>query len=269
MADRAAALRCLGLPSAVIAAIMEATKHPAEKTIRLAKGDRVVAMASRPTTGPHKGDILVERRVLVDFVPTGTRGIGFYARVEVWSVSVNGTVYTIGLPEVCNNWLIVSIRSEARPKKVIVRAVPPAPPQCVEVSFNAPIGGEVRWGVASAEGALPPSACNAQRQGTEEATAWYGECGVCTAAMEYFHRILGAHAEVYQKFLYRVRAHEQIISFSTAIWRRTFYACLYYPDGSKSCGVYVNPQGAGAWAGRSRVAIPDDLWEKDDGHCPQ
>ncbi|MBU2158910.1 hypothetical protein KJ848_01875, partial [Patescibacteria group bacterium] len=46
----------------------------------------------------------------------------------------------------------------------------PAPPsrteeRCVELHFNAFVGGDVRWGVGSLNGALAPSECNAIRQG--------------------------------------------------------------------------------------------------------
>ncbi len=248
MRTRESAFQKLGLPPAVIALLMKATEKPGEK-MRLTVGDRLAAMLS---TGG-----VVHRNVRVDFVAPPVSGkMEYAAPAQQWQVSWHGKIYTVILPEICNNW-----------STLIPIPIPtPAPAGCVELTFNAPVGGHIRWGVGSTEGPLPPSKCNAERQGSSAWTAWTGECDVCTPALRYIRSILGSTAEVPHKYLYAVTARTQTLRFSTAIWSRVIYLCLEYPDGSQTCGVYMRPQD---WKGRRNVIIPDALWMKDNGKCPQ
>ncbi|MHB1162935.1 MAG: hypothetical protein ACYCZZ_00170 [Minisyncoccota bacterium] len=174
------------------------------------------------------------------------------AKAFEWSYVYEGKTYLWDIPLVCFNesWRF----GHGFPAE-----------KCVELSFNAPVGGNVRWGVGSTEGPLPPSACNAQRQDSLAWTAWLGECDVCIPALGDIRGILGATAEIPHKYLYPAIARKQTLRFSTAIWSRVVYICLEYPDGTQTCGVYMRPQD---WRGRYHADIPDNLWIKDDGNCP-
>jgi hypothetical protein len=143
---------------------------------------------------------------------------------------------------------------------------PVAREECVEITFfRAPVGGHVRWGVGTRTGPLPPDACNAQRQGDESWTAWYGECDVCVPALGLIGRFLGGSAQVPHKYLYPVTHEKQTLRFSKAIWQDVVYICLEFQDRTDTCGVYMRPQD---WKGRHRVELPDELWRKNDGNCP-
>ena len=170
-----------------------------------------------------------------------------------------GKIYTLYLPLECFNW------SWAYGPTPTVVQLPPLVEKCVELSFNAPVGGKVRWGVASATGPLPPSVCNAQKQGNGEWTAWTGQCDECTSAIEYIQGILGDKAEVYHKYLFNVTETRQTIRFSIAVWADVVYICLEGADGSRTCGVYERPQD---WDGAYHVEIPDELWKSDE-NCPE
>ena len=176
------------------------------------------------------------------------------AKAFEWSYVYEGKLYLWDIPLVCFNesWRF------GQPV--------PSAERCVELSFNAPVGGLVRWGVGSVEGPLPPTRCNAQRQDSGAWTAWQGQCDICVPAIGYIRGILGDTAEIPHKYLYPVTGTRQTLRFSTAIWSRVVYLCIAYPDGSQSCGVYMRPQD---WKGRHHVVIPDELWHKDEGNCPQ
>ena len=178
------------------------------------------------------------------------------AKALSWTFAYEGKTYVLYLPLVCFNWSWQSGPAAA-----------PALPQekCVELSFDAPVGGNVRWGVGSTKGPLPPSVCNAQRQGSLAWTAWLGDCDICNPDLGYIRGILGSTAEIPHKYLYPVLARRQTLRFSTAIWSRVVYICLEYPDGTQTCGVYMRPQD---WRGRYHVDIPDSFWIRDDGNCP-
>lgn len=151
------------------------------------------------------------------------------------------------------------------------RAVPPQK-KCVELSFDAPVGGYVRWGVGTLAGrSLLADECNAQRQGDGPWVSWYGECDTCIPAIGYIRKTIGGTAQIYQKFLYPVKQVKQTLRFSTEVWANLVYICL--EDGGvvagrkigiHSCGVYMRPQD---WQGRYRVEIPDALWVWGD--CPK
>ncbi|MEK7114231.1 MAG: hypothetical protein AAB850_01640 [Patescibacteria group bacterium] len=142
---------------------------------------------------------------------------------------------------------------------------PVSPPikRCVELVFNAPIGGHVRWGIGTLAGrALLADECNAQRQDDGSWVSWYGECDICTPAIGYIRGAIGGTAQVFQKFLYPVMHTKQTLRFSTEIWTNLAYVCLD-ASGTQSCGVYMRPQD---WKDRYRVEIPDALWVW--GNCP-
>ena len=144
-------------------------------------------------------------------------------------------------------------------------APPPAEERCVELHFNAFVGGKVRWGVGSLNGALAPSECNAIRQGDGAWKAWGGECDECVPAIGYISQTLGGTAQVPHRYLYDVEERHQTIRFSTEVWEKTVYICLEDANGRRSCGVYTRRQD---WHGRYSVEISDSLWILDDGHCP-
>lgn len=244
MRTRESAFQKLGLPAPVVKLLMEATQKPGEK-IRLVNGDRLSAMMS-------KGSI-VHRNVTVVFVKPPISGKMEYAvPAEKWQVSWQGKTYTVILPEICNNWSSI--------------AGPPLPPQkkCVELTFNAPVGGHVRWGVGTLAGrSLLADECNAQRQGDGPWVSWYGECDICIPAIGYIRETIGGNARVFQKFLYPVTHTKQTIRFSTEVWANLVYICLEDASGRQSCGVYMRPQD---WKGQYRVDIPDGMWVW--GTCP-
>ena len=243
METRESAFRKLGLSEPVVALLMKATEKPGEK-IRLTNGDHLSAMLS-------KGGV-VHHQVVVTFVKPPISGkMEYAAPAEQWQVSWQGKIYTVILPEICNNW------------SALIPA--PAPAQCVELTFNAPIGGHVSWGIGTTTGPLPPDACNAQRQDNEPWTAWYGQCDACLPAIGYVQGVLGDSALIPIKYLYPVTEKKQVLRFSTAIWNAVVYICLEDSEGVRKCDVYMRPQD---WRGRYHVDIPDALWLKDDGNCP-
>jgi len=173
------------------------------------------------------------------------------AKARSWIFAYEGKTYVLYLPYVCFNW------------SWTFGTPVPIPEKCVELSFNAPIGGFVRWGIASDKGPLPPSICNAQRQGDGEWKSWYGKCDDCirSPAMNNFIReILSDKAEIYHKYLYTVTEQNQTLRFSTDIWTDVVYICLEYPDGTRTRGVYTRPQD---WKGQYTLFIQDSFWVSD------
>jgi hypothetical protein len=138
------------------------------------------------------------------------------------------------------------------------------PDKCVEIEFNAPVGGKVRWGVASTNGPLLPSICNAQRQGDGPWTAWLGQCDICIrtlGSMMFIRTILGGQADIPHKFVYKVTDTHQTLRFTTAIWADVVYICLEYPDWSQTMGVYIRPQDWGK--GQYEFFVQDRFWVSD------
>ena len=249
MKSRESAFHKLGFPQPVIALFIEETKKPGEKT-RLVVGSKLSAMLS------HRGAV-IHKDVVVAF-GSPIKGMEYAAPAEEWQVQWEGRVFTLILPAVCYNW-------SAKVPMIDIFATVTPPEKCVELSFNAPVGGKVRWGVASASGPLPPSACDAQRQDNMPWSAWYGKCDDCVGAIGYIRGILGDKAEIYHKYLYAVIAPRQTLRFSTAIWMDLVYICLEYPDGRRTCGVYMRPQD---WKGAYKVTIKDSFWISDQ-NCPK
>jgi len=248
MRTREFAFSAMGLPDQVIAKLIRVTVEPGEK-IRIVNGDKFSAMISK------KG--VVHQDVVVAFVKPPISGkMEYTAPAEKWQVSLEGRIYTVILPEICNNW---SFNWTFAPPP------PPLPEKCVELSFNAPVGGKVRWGIASDHGPLLPSACNAQKQNEGPWTAWTGQCDDCVGAIDYIRGVIGEKAEIYHKYLYSVTAKRQTLRFSTAIWADLVYICLEYKDGKMTCGVYMRPQD---WKGQYSAFIQDTFWISDE-NCPK
>lgn len=255
MLRRREAFQCLGLPPDVIEKAMKATaEHKGEK-VRLVNEQYLDAMLST--------NCVKNSNVLIAFVKPPMGGMEYSAPAEQWEIKGDdGNIYLIFLPEVCNNWafrMVIPIRKDP----------------CVELTFRIPEGAtnaHVRWGVASNDGPLPPSACNAQKEGNGSWKAWYGECDECVPAYGYIRRTMGASATVPHRYYYKATAREQTIRFSTHIWDRLGYVCLEYTLNGRvvhTCGVYVPPgEGNGAWQRRHAVDIADSLWLVDNGKCP-
>lgn len=243
MRTREDAFRKMGLPAPVITQLMLATEKPGEK-VRIVVGDRLSAMMS-------KGGV-VHRDVVVAFVKPPISGrMEYAAPAEKWQVMWEGKIYIVILPEICYNWSSI--------------AGPPIK-KCVELVFNAPVGGHVRWGVGSISGPLPPDECNAQQQDNLAWTSWYGECDSCIPAIGYLRGILGGSAQIPHKYLYPVTHTKQTLRFSTEVWSKVAYICLEDASGKQSCGVYMRPED---WKNRYRAEIPDAMWLWDDANCPK
>lgn len=121
MKTREDAFRKLGFSEAVAASFMEATNSPGVK-VRIVNDDRFDAMLS-------KGGV-VHRDVVVAFKnPPKDDKMEFAAPAEKWEVSLSGTVYTLLLPEVCNNWTGIVPKLQ----KVVVRSLKPVAGSCPDV----------------------------------------------------------------------------------------------------------------------------------------
>lgn len=253
MKSRESAFHKLGFPQPVIKLFMKETEEPGQK-IRLTVGDKLSSMLSHGGTN-------VRKDVVVAF-GSPVKGMEYAAPAEEWQVQWEGRTFTVILPEVCYNWSakipLIDIFASA--------SAPAAPAEkCVELTFNAQIGGKVRWGDASNDGPLPPSACNAQRQGDGPWSAWLNKCDNCEGAIEYLRGILGPKTEIPHKFFYSVTAQKQTLRFSEAVLTDVVYICQEYADGKRTCGVYMRPQD---WKGAHKVTIKDSFWISDQ-NCPK
>ena len=255
MQTRESAFSAMGLPESVIADFLRATEKPGEK-IRLVNGDHLVAMMS-------KGGV-VHRDAVVAFAKPPVSGkMEYAAPAEKWQISWEGKIYSIVLPEICHNWGYGWTPAPIPP--TCPECPKPVVEKCVELSFNASVGGKVRWGVASNHGPLPPSVCNAQRQGDGPWTAWAGWCDDCIGAIDYIRGVIGGKGEIYHKYLYPVTATRQTLRFSTAVWADLVYICLEDANGKRTCGVYMRPQD---WKSSYNVNIQDVFWISD-ADCPK
>lgn len=148
----------------------------------------------------------------------------------------------------------------APPARVAV-VPPPPPPPCREIVFSAPIDTEVDWGVATSRGPLPPSECNAQREGLEPWTAWLGVCPGCTPPHDAFDRVLDGVVQTPHSYAHKTNFTRQYLRFHPAIEGMVVWMCLKYPDGGRSCTVDVRPQD---WqGGRTVVEISDAILRPD------
>lgn len=179
------------------------------------------------------------------------------AKAQSWLFVHEGKAYVLYLPDVCFNWAwsIVDLPTTTE----VARE------NCVEVTFNVPTGGKVRWGVGTITGPLLPNACNAVRQGNGPWLSWYGECELCIPAIGYIAASFGGKAEVPHKYYYPTTASRQTLRFPRAIWSALVYLCLEDADAVQTCGVYIRPQD---WNGRVHIVLPDSLW-RWDGNCPE
>jgi len=231
MADRAHVFKNkFGYSDSQVACLVAATAKKGT-TVLLNVGDRFRHMLS--------GHGVVHPHTVIAF-QDAQRGIQFTARAEEWVVDCDGTTITVDLPEVCNNW------SDREPRK----------PDCVALMFNAVPGTEVRWGVGSVDGPLPPSACNAQQEGNHPRVAWYGQCDVCAVAVDYLYGVMGDLMQVWHKYLYRSTETRQTLWFSTSIWTKGVYICLHRPDGTGGMA-YMRPVD---WRSRYQVEIYDSTF---------
>jgi len=205
---------------------------------------------------PHLMNKVRVGELPVSMAPDGrsyrTGAVAETAKALVWTFVHEGKTHSLYLPFVCFNW-------SWAPEVAAVAE------ECVELSFNGPIGGQARWGVGTTTGPLPPSGCNAQKQGDGEWAAWYGECDICVPAIGYIRGIIGDSAQTPHKYLYDVTSARQTLRFSSAIQDAVVYLCLEDSAGRQTCGVYMRPQD---WEGRRSVDISDSLWVWDDGNCP-
>ncbi len=128
MKTREIAFAKLGLPAEAVAVAMQATTKPSEPT-KLTNGDRLGAMIS-------KGSI-VHRDVLVDFKNPSQRGMEFVAKAEKWVVTSEGKIYTILLPEVCNNWSVTTAQAPVAQQTTAPASVVGACPNGYTIIANA------------------------------------------------------------------------------------------------------------------------------------
>jgi len=119
MRTRESAFKKLGLPADVVSILMIATDKPGEK-VSLNVGDKLGAMLS-------KGGV-VHRNVIVAFVKPPISGkMEYAAPAEKWQVTFEGGVFTVILPEVCNNWSLISV-SLLRLPQISLKSPPVARP---------------------------------------------------------------------------------------------------------------------------------------------
>lgn len=220
-----------------------AMRQPGTET-RINKGARLDLMMSG-------GDVAHRpTRVAFKNPPVADGRMEYSAPAEMWEAESDGVKAIAYRPYVCNNLSLVIIESD-----------------CDEIRFNAVVHGQVRWGMGSRTGALPPSACNAQRQGDGLWTAWVGVCDDCVPPEDYLEGLLGGPVKVPHKYLYDVTARSQVLRFSHAVRNVVVYICLIDADGNESCGEYVKPQD---WLrDRNYVQIYDSQWIWDIDNCPE
>ena len=247
IADAPRVLKQAGYPAEVISLLTKQMAHP---------GTRTFVSNSMKLDFMRSGKRALWRNVLVAFEKPPVPNMSYSAPSEEWSVTWHGQAWTVGIPDVCRN-----LYGKKSPAPTLALAEP----RCVELSFDAPIGGNVRWGVGSTNGPLAPSACNAQEQGDGPWKAWYGQCDVCVPAIAYIQGILGATAEVPHKYLYQVGQSHQTLRFSSEIQKEMIYICLEDAEGHRTCGVYMRPQD---WKGRMDVTIPESDWVWHEESCP-
>ncbi len=128
MKTREIAFAKLGLPAEAVAVAMQATAKPSEPT-KLTNGDRLGSMIS-------KGSI-VHRDVLVNFKNPSQRGMEFVAKAEKWVVTSEGKIYTILLPEVCNNWSVTTAQAPVAQQTTAPASVVGACPNGYTIIANA------------------------------------------------------------------------------------------------------------------------------------
>lgn len=189
MKTRESAFHKLGLPQPVIKLFMEETKKKGEKSL-ITVGDHLSAMLS-------KGGV-VHRNVSVEFGSPVPR-MQYAAPAEKWQVSWQGKIYTIFLPEICNNWASITPSLEA----------------CAVVEYTVVPGDEVRFAVLSRK-RLPSSACWQLCDGADcsappspcDDCDWIGPKSVIPAGFEPLHtgRYIAQSAKQRLRFPREVKA---------------------------------------------------------------
>lgn len=254
IADVPRVLRQAGYPERAITLLTEAMKHPGVRT-HVTNDMKLDFMRS--------GKSALWRDVLVQFdKPPVKERMEYSAPTEEWSVDVDGVTWTVGIPDVCNN--TYGKRTPARSVALVATKK-----KCVELVFNALVGGKFRWGYATTSGPLPPDECNAQQQGDGPWTSWFGACESCIPPTDGFiQKTFGPKATVPFRFMVPVTDRRQTLRFSTEVWTRMVYLCLEDAVGKQTCGVlYVRLED---WKNRHRVEIADELWLwGGDSRCPQ
>lgn len=137
MRTRESAFRTLGLPEPVIALFLLATDTPGKK-VRIVNGEKLSGMLS-------KGGVL-HRNVLVDFVKPPVSGkMEYAAPAQMWQVTWHGELYTLLLPEVCNNWsymvsttvpLPLAPQPAPPPAPLVFKSIPGACPDVYTLKVN-------------------------------------------------------------------------------------------------------------------------------------
>lgn len=227
MRMRESAFRAMGDPQPVVALLMEATKKPGER-ILLTNGDHLLAMLS-------KGGI-VHRDVIVGFVTPPVSGkMEYAAPAERWQVSWQGKIYTVILPEICNNW----------------SSIAPAPEECSTVTYSVEPGDQVRFAVLARK-RLPASACWQLQDGTETSALpspcdtcdWIGPKSVIPTGFEPLH-----------SGRYTAHAVHQSLRFPREVERAYVALCITRQGQGQSNSWIVQPA---AWEGGTvtMVRIP-------------
>lgn len=237
MQTRERALIKLGLPHQVVALFMEATKKPG-KEIRITNGERFSAMISR-------GGI-VHRNVLVDFTAPPISGkMEYAAPAQQWKVTWQGRIYTLVLPKICNNWLVVT-------SPLVTQNV--SQPECASVTFRVKhIGDQVRLAVIT-DGSRLPSNCWSLSDGGVVSAA-PSPCQVCNWRGSL--SVLPTGLKVEYSGLYTARGRVQTIRFPREVKGFYIALCVTSAGLGKSDSWIIPPS---AWKGTSTIRIPYAKW---------
>jgi|CXWL01.1.fsa_nt_gi hypothetical protein len=130
MAQKGAVLKKLDYPEGAAAALAKAMEQPGVP-VELSNGDKFVAQISK---GGQVHGLREGGGIIAFEQPTGMK---FSAKAERWQVAVEGVIYTLDLPEICQNFtrrLEVPAPLPPAPPVVALRA-PVAPPQFQPVAL--------------------------------------------------------------------------------------------------------------------------------------
>ncbi len=231
METRKSAFSKLGLPSEVVALFMERTRTRG-RTVRIVNGDRLSAMISR-------GGV-VHRNVLVDFIsPLGSGKMEYAAPAERWSVTWKGRVYTLFLPEVCNNW---SVRVSTKKVHTVAK-------DCVLVTFRVIPGDIVRYAVFT-DGSRLSSSCWSLSDGNIT-SATPSPCTVCDWSGPL--QVLPEGSLVKYSGLYRARNRVQTLRFPRGVMQRYVALCVTRAGLGESDSWVIQPS---AWGSDVSLKIP-------------
>lgn len=228
MRTRESAFRSMGLPAPVIAKFMRVTEKPGEK-VRIVNGDKFSAMMSR--------NGVVHRDVTVAFVAPPVSGkMEYAAPAEQWQVVWEGKVFTVLLPEICNNW---SYKWAGRDIALA----------CASVEFFVKPGDEVRFAVLS-RNRLPASACWQLCDG-DDCSMFPSPCDTCDW--------VGPLSVIPTGFMplhtgkYVARAEHQVLRFPREVMSNYIALCDERKGLGQSDSWVVQPS---AWQDRMVVQVP-------------